>query len=90
MNDKTSIRRRIESLEGVWGTRFEWEGVDRSPAKILVVEVAFDTDPNAVDFRGETIEAIGATFKEVLQEGLQADDRRPVIIAGIRIVPARS
>lgn len=88
MESKTSVRRRVEAVKGVSRTWFEWEGADRSAAKVLVVEVAFDTDPNAPDFRGQTIEAIGATFNDVVQEGLQADDGRPVIISRIRIVPA--
>ncbi len=89
MEGKTSIRHRIEAIRGVSGTWFEWGGADRPGAKLLVVEVNFDTDPNAPSFSNSTIEAIGEMFREVVQEGLQAEDSRPVIIAGIRIVPAR-
>jgi hypothetical protein len=90
MEEKTSIRHRVESIAGVSRTWFEWAGADRSAAKVLVVEVSFDTDPNSSSFSGNTIEAIGKTYQEVNQEGLQIEDARPVIISGLRIVPARS
>lgn len=90
MENKTSIRQRVEAIKGVVRTWFEWRSAERSDAKLLVVEVDFDTDPNAPSYREETIAAIGETYEEVLQEGLHLEDDHPVLIAGIRIVPART
>lgn len=90
MEGKTAVRQRIESIRGVSRTWFEWAGADRAAAKVLVVEVNFDTDPNSASFSGKAIEEIGNRFREVCEEGLQISDARPVIVAGIRIVPART
>lgn len=87
MENKTSIRQRVESINGVVRTWFEWTSAERPDSKLLVVEVDFDTDPNAPDYKQKTISAIGETYKEVLLEGL-LEDRFPVLVSGIRIVPA--
>jgi hypothetical protein len=89
MGSKTSIRQRVETIEGVVRTWFEWTSSERADSKLLVVEVDFDTDPNAPNYSERTIQAIGITYNEVLQEGLHLEDDHPVLVSGIRIVPAR-
>ncbi|WP_442756584.1 hypothetical protein ACNHKD_08275 [Methylocystis sp. JAN1] len=85
MEYKTSIRQRIEAINGVKRTWFEWTSAERTDAKLLVVEVDFDTDPNSAGYSDRAIAAIGQAYEDVLQEGLQ--DNRPVLVSGIRIVP---
>jgi hypothetical protein len=89
MTGKTSIRRRLEAIDGVVRTYFQWSSAEQSDSKLLFVEVDFDTDPNAPDYRAKTISAIGVTYKEFLQEGLHFEDDHPVLLAGVRIIPAR-
>ncbi|QGM96157.1 hypothetical protein [Methylocystis parvus] len=89
MGEKTSIRQRVEAIKGVTRTWFEWTSAEQTESKLLVVEVDFDTDPNAPDYRGKTVSAIGETFDEVLAEGLHPEDDHPVLVSGLRIVPSR-
>jgi hypothetical protein len=86
---KTSMRQRLEAIEGVTRTYFQWTSAERSESKIVFVEVDFDTDPNAPSYREGVIALIGLTYKEVLQEGLHPEDDHPVLVSGLRIVPAR-
>jgi hypothetical protein len=53
----------------------------------LVVEVDFDTDPNAPNFRGRVLEAIEEVLSDSLQDNLHIEDERPVLVDGLRIVP---
>ncbi|WP_424363120.1 hypothetical protein [Methylocystis parvus] len=87
MELKTSIRQRIEAINGVTRTWFEWTSAERTDPKLLVVEVDFDTDPNSPNYSDRAIEAIGRVFDDVLLEGLHPEDNRPVLVAGIRIIP---
>ncbi len=89
MSHKTSIRLRVEAIRGVVRTWFEWTSAERTDAKLLVVEVDFDTDPNAPGYRDDVIAEIGQVYAEVQVEGLHLEDNRPVLVSGLRIVPAR-
>ena len=68
-DEKAIVRRHIERIDGVSRTWFEWDwdhevGVF---AKTLVVEVNFDTDPNAPSFDQSALDAIGDTARGVLK-----------------------
>jgi hypothetical protein len=51
--------------------------------KVLVVEVDFDTDPNAAGFRQKVINAISSTTDDVLQ------NETSIAIDQLQIIPKR-
>lgn len=80
---KAGVRQHIEQIDGVTRTWFELNSNTGFAAKTLVVEVNFDTDPNASDFRQDVIDAIEATMKDVLAY------QTTVIVENLKIVPQR-
>jgi hypothetical protein len=87
LETKAFVRQRIEAINGVSRTWFEWSGAERAEARLLVVEVDFDTDPNAPNFRRMVLEAIEEVLSNSLQDNLHIEDERPVLVDGLRIVP---
>lgn len=81
---KAAVRQHVEKIDGVTGTWFELTSSAGVTDKTLVVEVAFDTDPNAPDFRQEVLDAIEATMRDVLAYQTTLD------VAGLKIVPQRA
>jgi hypothetical protein len=81
MNQKAIVRQRIEKIEGVSRTWFEWNLGDNPSTKTLVVEVTFDTDPNSVGFSQTTLDAIEHTAIEVLKA------ETTMTVSELRIVP---
>jgi hypothetical protein len=61
----------------------EWVDWGDSFLKVLVVEVEFDTDPNAAGFRQSVINAAKSTTDDVLKNELT------LAIGQLRIVPKR-
>lgn len=56
----------------------------------LVVEVDFDTDPNAPGFRRDVVDAINQALAVARQEDLHVDENEaPLFITKLRIVPRR-
>jgi hypothetical protein len=82
-NSKDIVRSHIERIDGVSRTWLEWVDWGHEFLKVLVVEVDFDTDPNAAEFRQEVINAIRSTTDDVLQ------NETTLAIGQIRIIPQR-
>ncbi len=89
MSGKAVVRKRIENISGVTRSWFEWKSAAHPDDKELVVEVDFDTDPNAPGFRRSVIEAICETMDAALEEEVSLGAETPGFIAGLRIVPRR-
>jgi hypothetical protein len=87
-NNKSTFRERIEELPGVTRTWFEWASAKLPDEVTLVVEVGFDTDPNASDFRRDVIEAIVQALEDARQEELHIEEGEvPTFVIGLRILP---
>jgi hypothetical protein len=82
-NSKDIVRSHIERIDGVSRTWLEWVDWGHEFLKVLVVEVDFDTDTNAAEFRQEVINAIRSTTDDVLQ------NETTLAIGQIRIIPQR-
>jgi hypothetical protein len=80
-DDKSILRQRVEKIDGVSRTWFEWILEDSMLAKILVVEVEFDTDPSNPRFRQNVFDAIENTTMELSQNETTA------IVGHLRIIP---
>ncbi len=80
---KDVVRSHIERIDGVSKTWLEWLDWGDHFLKVLVVEVDFDTDPNAAGFRQEVINAIRSTTDDVLQ------NETTIAIGQLRIIPKR-
>ncbi len=89
MSGKAVVRERVEKIAGVSRTWFEWNSAAHPDDKKLVVEVDFDTDPNAPGFQRNVIEAICETLSAALEEEISLGRETPGFIAGLRIVPKR-
>ena len=63
MSGKAHVRQKLEELPGVTRTWIEWEAGQDGLTKTLVVEVAFDTDPNSSDCDTGTLDDIAHTAK---------------------------
>ncbi|WP_158807369.1 hypothetical protein [Beijerinckia sp. L45] len=77
------LRQHVEQIDGVTRTWFELNSNAGFAVKTLVVEVNFDTDPNASDFRQDVIDAIEGTAKAVLAY------QTTQVIDNLKIVPRR-
>jgi hypothetical protein len=55
---KAIVRERVEKIDGVSRTWFEWLSRYSTMAKTLVVEIGYDTDPNNDRFRQSVVDAI--------------------------------
>ena len=78
---KSTLRQRIEKIDGVFRTWFEWILEDSMLAKILVVEVDFDTDPGNPRFKQEVLDAIENTLMDI------SKNETTSIVGHLRIVP---
>jgi hypothetical protein len=78
---KSVLRQRVEQIDGVSRAWFEWILEDSTMAKILVVEVEFDTDPDGPRFRQSVLDAIENTTMELSKNDTTA------IVGHLRIVP---
>jgi hypothetical protein len=78
---KSILRQRVERIEGVSRTWFEWILEESMLAKILVVEVEFDTDPSDPEFRRSVLDSIETTTMEITQ------DETTAVVGHLRIVP---
>jgi len=78
---KSTLRQHIEKIDGVFRTWFEWILEDSMLAKILVVEVDFDTDPGNPRFRQEVLDAIENTLMDI------SKNETTSIVGHLRIVP---
>ncbi|MEK4032649.1 hypothetical protein WOC76_03030 [Methylocystis sp. IM3] len=89
LSGKAIVRERIENIAGVNRTWFEWNGAAHPDDKKLVVEVDFDTDPNAPGFQRSVIEAICETVSAAFEEEVLLGRETPGFISGVSIVPKR-
>jgi hypothetical protein len=80
-DQRSKLRQHVEKIDGVSRTWFEWILEDSMLAKILVVEVDFDTDPGNPEFRRSVMETIENTTMEVSQ------DETTAVVGHLRIVP---
>jgi hypothetical protein len=78
---KSILRQRVEQIDGVSRTWFEWVLEDSMMANILVVEVEFDTDPSDPRFRQSVLDAIENTIMELTKSETTS------IVGHLRIVP---
>lgn len=86
MGDETAVvRQKVEALEGVSRTWFEWEIApgNEGPTKTLVVEVDMDTDPNSTAFDSSALDDIRDTIIEALTR------HTTMVVSHARIVPKR-
>jgi hypothetical protein len=79
--DKAIVRQHIEKIDGVSRTWFEWSLEEDDLLKTLVVEVDFDTDPNAPGFRQNVLDAIEDTAVTVVGE------ETTMVVSHLRIIP---
>jgi hypothetical protein len=77
---KSGLRERVEQIDGVSRSWFEWVLEDSMMAKILVVEVEF-TDPSDPRFRQIVLDAIENTIIELSKSETTS------IVGHFRIVP---
>jgi len=82
MSGKATVRQKIEALKGVTRTWLEWEGDREGLTKTLVVEVAFDTDPNSSECDTGILDDIDQTAKDALRN-------TTMVVSRLRIVPQR-
>lgn len=82
--DIAAVRQHVEKIDGVSKTWFEWTNEDGSWLKTLVVEVDFDTDPNAVGFRSGVLEDIQETTLDAL------NNKTTMVVSYLKIVPKQS
>lgn len=80
-NDIAIVRQHILRIDGVFQAWFEWNLEDTMWIKTLVVEVDFDTDPNAPEFRQNVLDAVESTATEVLKS------ETTMIVSHLKIVP---
>jgi hypothetical protein len=80
-DSKSVLRERVEQIDGVSRAWFEWILENSMMAKILVVEVEFDTDPYDPRFRQDALDAIENTMMELTKNETTA------IVGHLRIVP---
>jgi hypothetical protein len=78
MSGKAHVRQKLEALPSVTRTWIEWEAGEDGLTKTLVVEVAFDTDPNTSDCDTGTLDDIAQTAKAA---------QTTMIISRLKIVP---
>ena len=78
---KATVRQHVERIDGVTRTWFEWSREDETMVKTLVVEVAFDTDPNSPQHRPNVLDAIEDTVIEVLR------NETTMAVTHLKIVP---
>jgi hypothetical protein len=78
--DKALMRQHLERIEGVTRTWIEWDSSQGSMTKTLVVEVDFDTDPNAGGHHREIIDAVWDTARAVSKD-------TTMVFSSLRIVP---
>jgi hypothetical protein len=83
MNGKDILRTHVERIDGVSETWLEWVDWGDKFLKVLVVEVDFDTDPNAAGFRQSVINAIKSTTDDVVENEVG------LAIGQLRITPKR-
>jgi hypothetical protein len=83
MMPQAIIRDHIEKIAGVSRTWFEWTWEDAKWAKTLVVEVEFDTDPSAYEFRRSVLDEIEGTL------GL-LQDKTAMVVSCVKVVPRHS
>jgi hypothetical protein len=79
--DKAVVRQHLERIAGVTRTWFELSHVGGALLKTLVVEISFDTDPNAASYNQAAIDSIFDTAKGVLT------DETTMTVSDLRIVP---
>jgi hypothetical protein len=80
--DIALVGQHIERISGVSRTWLEWTYEESVWLKTLVVEVDFDTDPNAPDFRQSVLDAIAGTATGVL------DEETTMVVSYLKIIPA--
>jgi hypothetical protein len=78
---KAIVRQHVERIDGVTRTWFEWSREEDALVKTLVVEVAFDTDPNSPQHRPSVLDAIEDTVIEVLR------NETTMLVTHLKIVP---
>jgi hypothetical protein len=78
---KSILRQRVEKIDGVSRTWFEWILEDSMLAKILVVEVDSDTDPSNPRFRQDVLDSIENTLMDI------SKNETASIVGHLRIVP---
>lgn len=84
--DIALVRQHVARIDGVSRTWFEWQSERADDGsllmvKTLVVEVDFDTDPNATGHRGNVLDAIKSTAIGVL------DEETTMTVSHLRVVP---
>jgi hypothetical protein len=80
---KARVRQHLERIERVSRTWFEWTAEKSKLVKTLVVEVDFDTDPNSPRFKGNVLDGIRSTAKDVLK------NESSMVVSHLRIIPKR-
>jgi hypothetical protein len=78
---KAIVCQRIERIDGVTRTWFEWAWDGSAWVKTLVVEVEFNTDPNEYEFRRAVLDEIQKTARNVLTE------EATMIVSRLKVVP---
>jgi hypothetical protein len=78
---KAVVRDRVEHIDGVSRTWFEWILHNAMMVKVLVVEVDFDTDPDNPRFRKNVLDAIEDIVIDVSKNEMN------VMEGHLRIVP---
>jgi hypothetical protein len=76
-----SLRQELSELADVTRTWFEWSYEDGHWVKMLVVEVAFDTDPSAPSFKRSTLCDVETVAADILARSTTMGIRH------LRIVP---
>lgn len=76
------VRQELAKLPGVTRTWFEWEIDAKGHSKTLVVEVAFDTDPNNADHDTSALDDIRSTVLDTLQ------NKTTMIVSRVKVIPA--
>jgi hypothetical protein len=86
VDGKAIVRERVEKIDGVSRTWFEWISRDSTSTmvKTLVVEVEFDTDPNNTRFRQSVIDEIHKTVDAALK------NETTMTVSRLKIVPKES
>jgi hypothetical protein len=73
------FRREVEKIDGVSRTWLEWNLENSEMIRMLVVEVDFDTDPDAEGFKRQALHDIESAALNVLMDAALPTTRLKVV-----------
>ena len=82
-NATVRLRQDLEKVDGVSATWFEWTLENSEMIRTLVVEVEFDTDPDAEGFKSDALHAVESLALNTLMDASMTTTH-------LKVVPKRT